>query len=934
MKCPQCHSDNPEDTSYCGKCGTKLVRLEKVLISRTKTSETPLKGLTKGSLFAGKYKVIEELGRGGMGIVYKAEDTKLKRSVALKFLPSGLESHESERARFLQEAQAAATLNHPHICTIHDISEDNGQQFIVMECVDGKTLRQMVPIVKTQDAISYAIQIGEALQEAHSHSIVHRDIKPENIMVNSKNQVKVMDFGLAKLKGSLKLTKKSSTVGTLAYMAPEQIQGGQVDARGDIFSFGIVLYEMLAGHLPFRGEHEAAMMYSILNEEPEPIQKYRPEISSEMLHVLNRAMEKDPEERYQSVHDMLIDLRRLKKQSSRVVRLAAIGETPADASQAAPPSAPALKRSLLRHPLIMAGAVIAFAVLAFSLLRPFFRGGRQGAETYPFQSYNPTRMATTGQPIHAALSPDGKYIVYSVEEAEGRSIWMRQASVASNIRILPPLDVNYAGFTFSPDGDYIYYATAAFSYQRGALFVVPTLGGTPRKLLDDISGPVAISPDGKQLAFLRRFSKEGEEVLVVCSADGTNERELVSRKGEDFFISSMGTSPGWSPDGKTIACPIGNSNGMYMSIMFVSVDNQESRVATTFRWDRVGRVVWTDNGQGLVIIGTEYLTGGSSQVWYVDAASGQVHRLTTDLNDYDAATLSLTSDQTRLLVVQQNSNSSISILPEGDSHRARQITSPSASQEGMIGLDWTPDGQLVFTSHASGNQDIWIIKSDGSQKHQLTSDPCAERNPAVSWDGRTISYISEGDTTPHVWRMDIDGSNKQQLTTGTFDDYMPTFSPDGHWIYFQSYRDNGRENVWRVPVDGGDPEKVNDVPASWVDISPDGKRLVTYCLDAKMNRWRAAVLSAEPGGLVSFFDLPATAGYVGWMPDSKTIAYVDTRQGISNIWVLPLESRKPYQLTHFDSGRIGDFVWSKDGKEMAVVRFTETCEVVILEDLK
>ena len=268
------------------------------------------------------YKILEKLGEGGMGVVYKAQDTKLDRFVALKFLPHFLTSNETERARFLQEAKAASALNHPNVCVIYGIEEFDGQQFIEMEYVDGVTLRNKFSEspLKLNEAIGYAIQIGEALQEAHSKGIVHRDVKSENIMINSKNQVKVMDFGLAKLRGSVKLTKSSSTTGTLAYMAPEQIQGQPVDARADIFSFGVVLYEMLTGHTPFRGEHEAAMMYSIVNEEPQPIQKYRDDISSELLHILNRALEKDPGERYQTVHDMTIDLRRLKKESTRVVR--------------------------------------------------------------------------------------------------------------------------------------------------------------------------------------------------------------------------------------------------------------------------------------------------------------------------------------------------------------------------------------------------------------------------------------------------------------------------------------------------------------------------------------------------------------------------------------------------------------------------------------
>src|SRR5271169_2461676 len=266
------------------------------------------------------YKISEKLGEGGMGVVYKAHDTKLDRIVALKFLPLHLTANDAEKARFMQEARAAATLNHPHVCTIYRIDEYEGQQFIEMECIDGETLRRKIPVQKTDDALNYAIQIGEALHEAHAKGIVHRDIKADNIMVNAKNQIKVMDFGLAKLKGSLKLTKTSSTVGTLAYMAPEQIQGGEVDARSDIFSFGVVLYEMLTGHMPFRGEHEAAMMYSIINEEPEPLTKYLPGASSELLHIFGRALEKNPEDRYQSVHDMVIDLRRLKKESTKVSR--------------------------------------------------------------------------------------------------------------------------------------------------------------------------------------------------------------------------------------------------------------------------------------------------------------------------------------------------------------------------------------------------------------------------------------------------------------------------------------------------------------------------------------------------------------------------------------------------------------------------------------
>jgi len=266
------------------------------------------------------YKILEHLGEGGMGVVYKAHDARLDRTVALKFLPENITAGEVERERFYQEARAAAALNHPNVCTIHDISEHDGSPFIVMEYVDGETLRhkirQKLPSLK--ESVEYAIQIAEALKAAHEKEIVHRDIKSENIMITSRGQIKVMDFGLAKLKGSLKLTKPSSTVGTLAYMAPEQIQGKEVDARSDIFSFGVVLFEMLTGHLPFSGEYESAMMYAILNEEPASPQSFRPDVPEKLSDVISKALEKDPDLRYQAVKGMLADFKRLKRDSGKV----------------------------------------------------------------------------------------------------------------------------------------------------------------------------------------------------------------------------------------------------------------------------------------------------------------------------------------------------------------------------------------------------------------------------------------------------------------------------------------------------------------------------------------------------------------------------------------------------------------------------------------
>jgi serine/threonine-protein kinase len=331
-----------------------LDRLEKAMIGQT----------------IGHYKILEELGRGGMGVVYKARDTKLDRIVALKFLPHHLTISEAERVRFLQEAKAAAALNHPNACSIFRIDEHDGQQFIEMEYVSGETLRHKTSMspLNADEAIGYAIQIGEALQDAHSKGIVHRDVKSENIMVNEKNQIKVMDFGLAKLKGSLKLTKESSTVGTLSYMAPEQIQGGEADARSDIFSFGVVLFEMLTGQMPFRGEHDAAIMYSVLNEEADSVLKYRSDLPPDVGRIIGRALEKDPADRYQHVDDMVSELRRLQKQTSKPSRPVETQSPVPLPDSATKPVSPSRRRRLYAG--VGLGVVVLAGFLSYLLFRP------------------------------------------------------------------------------------------------------------------------------------------------------------------------------------------------------------------------------------------------------------------------------------------------------------------------------------------------------------------------------------------------------------------------------------------------------------------------------------------------------------------------------------------------------------------------------------
>jgi len=309
MKCPKCHSDNPETATFCADCGTKITSSKDIGV--TKTIITPTTGLQKGSTIAGKYRILEELGRGGMGVVYKAEDTKLRRTVALKFLPPELTHIPDVKDRFMREAQAAAALDHPNICTVYEFDEAEEKTFISMAYIEGQSLRKKVETgpLELDEALRIALQVAEGLQIAHKKRVVHRDIKSANIMVAEDNQAKIMDFGLARMTGGTLITKEGMTMGTVTYMSPEQARGEKVDHRTDIWSLGVVMYEMLTGKLPFKGEHEQAIVYSILKEKPEPITEIKADIPVSIEQVVSKALEKDPDKRYQQAEELLDDLK-------------------------------------------------------------------------------------------------------------------------------------------------------------------------------------------------------------------------------------------------------------------------------------------------------------------------------------------------------------------------------------------------------------------------------------------------------------------------------------------------------------------------------------------------------------------------------------------------------------------------------------------------
>ncbi len=330
MECPSCHSDNPEDSRFCSRCGTKLQGSIPEAFSKTITIGPAVKGLEKNALFANKYRVIGEIGRGGMGVVLKAEDTKLKRPVALKLLPADLSRSAEARERFVREAQAAAALDHPHICTVYEVGEHDGQDYIAMAYVDGTSLKEIIAQgqFKIDKALDIALQVAGGLEEAHRQGVVHRDIKPANIMLTARDQAKIMDFGLARLESAGNLTKTAVVMGTVAYMSPEQALGEKVDHRTDIWSFGCTLYEMLAGHGPFQGGHEQAVFQAIVHSDPQPLSALRSDIPAGLERILKRCLKKNPLDRYPDAGALIADLKSVNLDDTASAPAAAVREAP------------------------------------------------------------------------------------------------------------------------------------------------------------------------------------------------------------------------------------------------------------------------------------------------------------------------------------------------------------------------------------------------------------------------------------------------------------------------------------------------------------------------------------------------------------------------------------------------------------------------------
>ena len=926
------------------------------------------------------YRIVSKIGAGGMGEVYLAEDTRLDRKVAIKVLPSEFVSSEDRLRRFVQEAKAAAALNHPNIAHIYEVGEADGIQFIAMEFVDGETLTTKMHREKSSLSmlLKFLSQVAEGLAKAHAAGIVHRDLKPDNIMITRDGYAKILDFGLAKLietQGSSDaageseeaatammpvqaLSAAGTVMGTVGYMSPEQAQGKTVDQRSDIFSFGCVLYEAATGRRPFEGDSAIDTLHKIIYAAAQPIADFNPAAPADLQRIVRRCLAKDPEKRYQTIRDVANDLEDL----SRVIESKLETEwsvPPKDVSTApavdarnsdsqrvsATSSAEYIVSEIKRH---KAGAFVTLALFAVAGLG--YAIYHFAAKTTPvaahFVNMNITRVTSEGNVESAAVSPDGKYIAYSLEESGKRSLWTKHLGTGSRVQTVPATEAFLMNAsTFSHDGGYVYYTRVDDQNPQGALYQVPVLGGASKRILANVAQPVSLSPDGKQLAFGRYHLAGTEDELWLANADGTSERHLITVKEPEWL---SGASAAWSPDGTMLAVGYGNetqergrlADRYGMTIAVVSIANPTLKPMTSGHWPYAGSVQWFSDGRALAFIAREQVLG-ALQIWQVSYPQGQARRVTNDLNSYALYSLTLTADSSVLLSVQSDPVSNIWVAPEGDARRARALTSRKSVEEGHSSLAWTPDGKVVYDSNVNGKGSIWIVNADGSDPKPLTESTADDLAPEVSPDGRYVIFGSNRAGLAEVWRMDIDGANPRQLTQTTGG--VPTFSisPDGRWVIYNPFTGG----IQKVSIDGGSPiELAAKGNLRYPQVSPDGKLLAYFVDDEQTKRPKIAVVAFDTGAPVRTLDLPVTSGtdlyeklfYRGfhWSPDGRALVYINKLGGVSNLWSQPLDGSAPKQITDFKSDLILTFAYSRDGRQLAFARGNQSRDAVMISEVK
>jgi eukaryotic-like serine/threonine-protein kinase len=891
------------------------------------------------------YRILEKVGGGGMGVVYKAEDTKLGRSVALKFLPDDLAKDPRALERLQREARAASALNHPNICTIYDIDAHAGKSFIAMEFLEGQTLKNHIAgaPLKTDQLLDLAIQISDALDAAHSRGIIHRDIKPANIFVTSRRQAKVLDFGLAKLgpAGSRiaegvevppvpagatvdeLLTTPGTAVGTIAYMSPEQARGEELDTRSDLFSFGVVLYEMATGRRAFLGNTSAVVFDAILHGVPTSPARLNPELPGEFERIINKTLEKDRDLRYQSAAELRADLKRLKRDSDS-------GRSAASHAAASSASVVARLRETKHRnwPLVAGvaglGTAIVAGLLYFSTTAKHLHSA---LKIVPFTS-------SAGRKSTPVFSPDGNEIAYEWrgEKDDNSDIYVMLVGAGSPLRLTtdPAPDFSPA---WSPDGRYIAFIREAaksgiFPVSGGAYFVVPALGGAERKIADTYEVPptggrcLDWSPDGKYLIVMDKVSPQDPRpsILLLSVEDGQRKR-LASPPGP--FLSS----PTFSPDGKMLAF-IQGAGFLAQDIFVMPASGGEPRRLTSDN-RLIDGLTWTQDGKQIVFSSTRT---GLASLWRVSVSGGAPELVSGAGGDADAPSISPRGD--RLAYVHSLAHLNIwrTEWPDAKGSRGSPVKLIASSRMDGEG-DYSPDGKrIAFSSDRSGNFEIWVTTSGGSNPVQLTSFGGSQTgSPRWSPDGQSIAFDSRLEGHSDIFVISTEGGSPRRLTTEPSENNVPSWSRNGKWVYFSSDR-SGDWQIWKVPAGGGAATQVTKTGGFVALESWDGKTLYHYKPDRSI--WRMPVDGGEATRVLE--GVPETDT---WAILEKGIVFQDNDERLARIKFFDFATRGTREITSVElgpgapSGKM--FSISPDGKWILYSRVDQfDSDIMLVENFR
>ncbi len=874
----------------------------------------------------GPYEIQSSLGSGGMGEVYRARDTRLNRDVAIKVLPQRFAADPAAVSRFEQEGRAVAALSHPNILAIHDVGHQDGVAYVVTELLDGETLRDRLSSgrLPLRKAIDYAMQVAQGLAAAHAKNITHRDIKPENLFVTA-DAVKILDFGLAKIQApaadatrtSNLPTDPGTVLGTAGYLSPEQAQGKSVDHRSDIFSLGAVLYEMATGLRAFKGDSAIDSLHKVIHSEPAPIDTAAPDAPAELRWVLSKCLAKDPDERYQSTRDLVVDLKGVARALESSSRIGPAASSPAVSGSRGVPTA-----ALVAIALVM--------VLATAAAFWWRSGAGEPADVTATGKASIEPVTSLGTVIDAVISPDGKYVAYIVSENGLQSLWIRQLATASTLALVPPASVGYWGANFSPDGSEIYYVVASPDRPERALYRLSTLGGTPRLLLTGLDSFPVFSPDGRQLAYFRGgFPEAGASSLMVAAIDGSNPRALATRRAPELFVPIFFTAPAWSPDGTTIVCPMisrAKAPG-YATLIAVRATDGTEVPFPHYEWLDIGQATWAPDGQGLyVVAGDEAVARRPNQVWWVSAREPGKRRITNDLMDY--RTVSLSADASTMMTVAADSTSSIwtMALEGGEPKRLS-----GGRYDGLSGIAAAPGGRIVYRSVESGLASIWMMNADGTERRQVTSDS-ETAYPAVTPDGRSIVFERVG---AGLWQSDLDGANPRVIpNTGT--GLRPAVTPDGKSVIYASLA-TGIEQSWKAPLDGSAPPvRMLTARAFRGAVSPDGTQMAFYYQENSKSAFVIAVMPMDGDRPTHTFEVAPSTAYatIHWTADSKALLHNSHVGDRSNIWLQPLSGGPPRQLTRFADQVVFAFARSVDGKQLIIARGTLSRDAMMIRNFK